>query len=203
MSNSNENDQEVIERFGMALRQAMVANGMSERRMAAALGITIGTTQKYFRGVVHPMKVATGINQKLAALLGITLDALLCFYETGKYENPVSFPEVVGWVRSQAGIEHLTPILEAMSQASRRLEPGSSALEQTLPRYNWPMQELTAAGVSAALRERMGLTEEVMERLAVDGKYDEELVEAFSVATGLQEEDVRRAFEARKPVDEV
>lgn len=201
MSSFDKTDQEMIGRFGMALRQAMVVNGMSERRMAAALGITIGTTQKYFRGSVHPMKVATGINQKLAALLGITLDALVRFYETGEYENAVSFPEVVSWVRSQAGIEHLTPILEAMSQASRRLEPGSTPPELPVPRYEWPMQELTAAGVSAALRERMGLTEEVMERLAVSGEYDEDLVEAFSVATGLEEEDVRRAFAARQSVD--
>lgn len=77
-----------VERFAQALRQAMVRNKLSERRLATELGITIGTTQKYFRYRVHPLKVATGINQELARLLGITLDALLTFTKPASFVMP-------------------------------------------------------------------------------------------------------------------
>lgn len=185
-------------RFAQALRQAMARNRISERKLAAELGITIGTTQKYFRYQVHPLKVATGISQQLARLLGITLDALLVFYETGEFRNALSVAEVASWLRSDASTEHLMPMLEAVTDLSRRIAGAPPAAE--LPRYEWPLQELEAAGVSPALRQRMGLGDEVMERLATTGEFDDELVEAFSVAVNLEEAAVRKAFQNRAPV---
>jgi transcriptional regulator with XRE-family HTH domain len=194
------------QRFAQALRQAMVRNKLSERRLASELGITIGTTQKYFRFRVHPLKVATGINRELARLLGISLDALVSFYETGEFRNAVSFQEVSTWLRSEAGAEHMVPMLEAISELGRKVadagcgertpEPEAPAA----PRYDWPLQELNNASVSAALRQRMGLTDEALELLATTGEFDDELVEAFSVAANLDEAAVREAFSSRSPV---
>jgi transcriptional regulator with XRE-family HTH domain len=194
------------QRFAQALRQAMVRNKLSERRLASELGITIGTTQKYFRFRVHPLKVATGINRELARLLGISLDALVAFYETGEFRNAVSFQEVSTWLRSEAGAEHMVPMLEAMSELGRKVAdagcgertPEPEAL--AVPRYDWPLQELNNANVSAALRQRMGLTDEALELLATTGAFDDELVEAFSVAANLDEAAVREAFSSRSPV---
>lgn len=193
-------DSQVV-RFTQALRQAMVRNRLSERRLATELGITIGTTQKYFRQRVHPLKVATGINRELARLLGITLDALLAFYETGEFRNALSFEEVASWLRSDAGVEHMAPMLRAMSELGQRVvEPAAELVALLRPRYDWPLEELEAANVSASLRKRMGLTEEALERLATTGEFDDELVEAFSVAANYEEDAVREAFRTRTPV---
>lgn len=195
----------VIERFKQALRQAMVANRLSERGLARKLGITIGTTQKYFRGRIHPMRIATEVNRKLALELGLTLDSLIHYYETGEYEGWAGFEEVVSWVQTQAGIEHVTPLLEAMTAMSARIGQsgvpcGDRGALVAAERYEWPLQELRDVGISDALRERMGLGDEVMERLATSGEFNDELVEAFSVAVNLEEEAVRAAFTRRKPV---
>lgn len=190
-----------VARFAQALRMAMARHGMSERRLASELGITIGTTQKYFRFKVHPLKVGTGINRELARLLGITLDGLVSFYETGEFRNAVTFGEVSAWLRSEAGIEHLAPVLEAMSELGKRAGgQGKGCQGSTPPRYEWPAEELAAAKVSPALRERMGLTDEALERLATTGEFDEALVEAFSVAVNLEEDAVREAFRTRTAV---
>lgn len=192
-----------IQRFQQALRQAMVVNGYSERKLAAALGITIGTTQKYFRGKIHPSRVATEITRKLARSLGTTIDALVQFYDTGQYEGGVDFEQVVAWMRSSAGAEHLAPLLAAMSAVSERSAPCSESQESqplAAERYDWPLKELQAVGMSDALRERMGLGDEVMERLAATGQFDDALVEAFSVAVNLEEDAVREAFTNREPV---
>jgi transcriptional regulator with XRE-family HTH domain len=194
---AREGDQEALQRFGQVLRHAMVVNGLSERRLASALGITIGTTQKYFRGKVHPLKVATEITYKLAGLLGMTSDSLVRFYEGGAYESDLTLEDVVRWLRSNAGQEHLGPLLEAMSQVGNR--EGLPPKRETLKPFTWPMQELVDAGISPALRERMGLGDEVMERLSLRGEYTEEMVEAFSVAANLEVEAVREAFKARVP----
>lgn len=193
-----------VQRFAQALRQAMVRNRLSERRLATELGITIGTTQKYFRFKVLPFKVATGINRELARLLGITLDALVTFYETGEFRNALSFEEVASWLRSDAGVEHLAPVLEAMSDLSKRATQCGGADEAAAAlaplRYTWPLEELEHAKVSPALRQRMGLTDEALETLVETGAFTDELVEAFSVAVNLDEEAVREAFTNRSAV---
>jgi len=193
-------EKEEIERFVLALREAMVKHRFSERKLGEALEITIGTTQKYFKKNVHPLNVSTRVNRNLALLLGVSIDALMRYYEKGDYGSTTTFVEVVSWLRSSAGQEHMAPILEAMSAASQKGVPAAKAL--TRPRYDWPMEELRAAEISDALRERMGLGNEVLERLAVDGEFDDALVEAFSVATNLEEGAVREAFSKRIPVSE-
>lgn len=196
-------DDPALERFAQALRQAMVLNGWSERRLGGELGITIGTTQKYFRGKVHPLNVATRISRLLARHLGVSLDGLVAFYEGGPLESSVTFDEVVSWVRSKAGAEHLGSLVCAMSEATKREKESTAAAveEPEKPKpYTWPEEELDDAGISARLRERMGLGAEVMRKLREDGEFDDALVEAFSVAVNLEEDAVREAFKNRQPV---
>lgn len=198
---AEENDTVLYERFAMALRQAMARHGWSERRLATELGITIGTTQKYFRSMVHPLRVSTGVSKRLSVLLGITLDALVKFYETGAYESDISFEEVVSWVRSTAGAEHISGMLEAMTAASQRC-PIAGTLPPAARRapYTWPREELEAAEVPEWLQEKMGLTAQVLDALENEGVFSDELVAAFAVATNFEEDAVREAFSNREPV---
>lgn len=189
----------MYDRLAESLRRAMIKHRLSERKLAAELGVTIGTTQKYFRAGVHPMRVATEINHKLAKLLGISVDALIRFYETGDYESGLSFGEVVSWIETSGGAEHMSEILAAAAAASKRGVPSSS--QSGLEPYTWPRTELDEAEVPQRLRERMGLSEERLMALEIEGVFDEELVEAFAVATNLSEEAVRDAFERRVPVE--
>jgi transcriptional regulator with XRE-family HTH domain len=184
-------------RFAEALRRAMIRHRCSERKLATDLGITIGTTQKYFRGMVHPLKVATGINSKLAGLLGITLEDLVRFYETGEMSSTVELPQVLSWVRSTAGMEHMSEILRALAEVGSGCAHAKPAEVQP---FTWPLEELDNAKVSPALRQRMGLTEEALDALVQRGEFDDELVEAFAVATNLDEAEVRKAFETRLPM---
>jgi transcriptional regulator with XRE-family HTH domain len=190
-------ESEETKRFAEALRRAMIRHRCSERKLATDLGITIGTTQKYFRGMVHPLRVATGINSKLAGLLGVTLEDLVRYYETGAMSSSVELPQVLSWVRSTAGVEHMSEILRALAEVG-------SACSHTKPaelqRFTWPLEELDNAKVSPALRQRMGLTDEALEGLVNEGRFDDELVEAFAVATNLDEAEVRLAFEKRLPI---
>jgi transcriptional regulator with XRE-family HTH domain len=187
-----------ILRFAEALRRAMIQNQCSERKLASELGITIGTTQKYFRGLVHPLKVATGINHRLAAMLNTSLDELVNYYITGEHGSEISFEQVVAWLNSKAGAEHLAPVLFAASNAARG---GTDACaKEKKERFTWPLEELAAAKVSPALRGRMGLTDEALEALCSEGVFDDELVEAFSIATNLDEGEVRKAFANRLPI---
>jgi hypothetical protein len=100
----------------------------------------------------------------------------------------------------------MVPMLEAMSELGRKVADagcGERAPEPepaAMPRYDWPLQELDNANVSAALRQRMGLTDEALELLATTGTFDDELVEAFSVAANLDEAAVREAFSSRTAV---
>jgi transcriptional regulator with XRE-family HTH domain len=190
-------ESEETKRFAEALRRAMIRHRCSERKLATDLGITIGTTQKYFRGMVHPLRVATGINSKLAGLLGVTLEDLVRYYETGAMSSSVELPQVLSWVRSTAGVEHMSEILRALAEVGSTC---SHAKPAELQRFTWPLEELDNAKVSPALRQRMGLTDEALEGLVNEGRFDDELVEAFAVATNLDEAEVRLAFEKRLPI---
>jgi transcriptional regulator with XRE-family HTH domain len=196
-----------LTRFAQALRQAMVVNQISERKMASLLGITSGTTQKYFRGEVDPLKVGTAVNRGLAKLLGVTTDQLCDFYETGDYSKEVvtdvSFEDVVAWMQSEAGAEHICEVLETAAHVCRLGPHGGLGVPRGGPKlgaFTWPLEELKSAGVSAALQERMGLTEEALDGLVNEGRFDEALVEAFSVATNLDPVEVRKAFKKRVPI---
>jgi transcriptional regulator with XRE-family HTH domain len=200
-------DSQRLARFAKALRQAMIVNEISERRMATMLGITSGTTQKYFRGEVDPLKVGTGVNRGLARLLGVSLDQLVDYYETGSYAKELdaglSFEKVVSWMQSSDGVEHIGSILQAAAKVCQRgvMADLSAAAPVAPPQpFTWPLEELKSAGVSPALQERMGLTEEAMRGLTEDGEFDDALVEAFSVATNLDPVEVRKAFAGRVPI---
>lgn len=190
-------ESQATKHFAEALRRAMVRHRCSERKLAAEMGVTIGTTQKYFRGMVHPLRVATGINSKLASLLGVTLDDLVRFYETGTMSSTVELPQVLSWLQSSASVEHMSSILRAMADVGGSC---AQAKAKELKPYTWPLEELDAAQVSPSLRQRMGLTEAALDALVHRGEFDDELVEAFAVATGLDENEVRVAFEKRLPI---
>lgn len=194
-------------RFSRALRQAMVVNRISERKMATLLGVTSGTTQKYFRGEVNPFKVGTGVSRALARMLGVSLDQLCDFYETGSYSREVTggvrFEDVVAWMQSEAGAEHIGSILETAARVCRHgpqsLGPQAPEPKELEP-FTWPLEELKNAGVSPALQERMGLTRDAMDALVNGGVFDDALVEAFSVATNLDPAEVKKAFKRRIPI---
>lgn len=188
-----------IERFRAALLQALAMNDCSQRELSDRIGITIGTMTKYLRMVVPPFKVGLGIQRMLAKELGVTLDALAAYYETGEYQTGLSLADVEGWIRSSAGQQDLPAIMKSMHEAAvKALEPQS---EQATPQaYTWPIEALRKANVSDSMRERLGLTDACLRVLATEGQYDDEMVEAFSLVTGYATEAVRKAFSERVPV---
>lgn len=188
-----------IERFRAALLQALALNDCSQRELSDRIGITIGTMTKYLRMVVPPFKVGLGIQRMLAKELGVTLDALVAYYETGEYQTGLSLADVEGWIRSSAGQQDLPAIMKSMHEAAvKALEPQE---EQAAPvAYTWPIEALKKANVSDSMRERLGLTDACLRVLATEGQYDDEMVEAFSLVTGYATEAVRRAFSERVPV---
>ena len=60
--------------------------------------------------------------------------------------------------------------------------------------YLWPLQELKSAEVSDKMRKKLGLTDDALWALAKDGTFDDDLVEAFSLACDYEEDAVREAF---------
>lgn len=194
-----------IERFIKALNQAMVLNGLSQRGLCERLGIQVGTLTKYLRGEVAPLKVGTGIQSALADALGVTLDALISYYQEGEYITGVSLQAVESWIRSDAGQEDLPTLMASLQAAGQRwIGKGPPDAEEEpfkqLEPYTWPLQELEDAGVSEKFRERLGLTKERMAALVERGEYDDDLVEAFSVACNYELEAVSEAFAQRTPI---
>lgn len=193
-----------IERFIKALNQAMVLNGLSQRGLCERLGIQVGTLTKYLRGEVAPLKVGTGIQSALAEELGVTLDALIGYYQAGEYITGVSLQDVESWIRSDAGQEDLPTLMASLQAAGERWigkgPPAAEGVEELVEPYTWPLEELKEAGVSEKFRERLGLSQERMAALVERGEYDEDLIEAFSVACNYELEAVREAFAQRKPI---
>ena len=192
-----------IKRFISALNQAQVVHRTSQRGLCDLIGITIGTLTKYLRGEVAPLKVGTGIQEDLAAALGVTLDALLHYYRTGEYATAVSIDQVESWIRSEAGQQDLPTLMASLQAAGQRWVEGA---EPEIPatkveRWDWPITEVQDSGVSERFREKIGLSDEALELLCAKGEYDDELVEAFSVACNYEIEAVREAFEQRKPIE--
>lgn len=194
-----------VERLVTAMRQAMAQRGLSERALAREMGITLGTTQKYFTYQVLPGRMSTEVTARLAALLGVTVDALLRFFETGDYGSSIGWREVESWLRSSASSEHLAKMFEALTAAAQSGRLGGAPVPEGEPAppppYEWPILALAEAGISDALRERMGLSDDRLRALAVEGVFDDELVEAFSVATNIEADAVRDAFMQRQPVE--
>jgi len=196
-----------IERFIRCLNQAMTAGRLSQRQLCDRMGITIGSMTKYLRGSVAPLKVATGIQAELARELGVSLDALIAYYEHGEYTTAVSVVDVESWIRSESGQEELPRLMAAFKDAGQRwlteCQPPAGALppaKEPQP-YTWPIEELREAGISDRFRERLGLTDDALRQLAETGEFDDDLVEAFSVAGNSEQAAVRDAFERRVSIE--
>lgn len=201
----SQRDKQQIARFVKVLNHAMVSGSLSQRALCDRIEITIGTLTKYLRGDVSPFKVGLRIQWCLARELGVTLDALCAFYEEGEYATAVSVEVVESWIRSEAGQGDLPRLMASLTDAGRRwLERGveeAPTLPPARPKpYTWPIEELKEAGVSDRFRERMGLTDEALKRLAEAGEFDEELAEAFSIACNYELEAVLEAFRNREPI---
>ena len=200
-----EEERAQIERFIKAINQAMVVNGLSQRGLCERIGVKVGTLTKYLRGEVAPMKVGLGIQSALAGVLGVTTDALMGYYRNEEYLTAVTLDQVESWIRSDAGQEDLPVLMASLQAAGQRWIGGPPPEAQqeeadVLQPWDWPRRELEAAELSERFLERNGLTEERVAALVERGEYDEDLIEAFSVACNYELEAVREAFEKRKPI---
>jgi transcriptional regulator with XRE-family HTH domain len=194
-----------IERFIQALNQAMVTRGLSQRRMAAAIGVESGTFTKYLRGTVDPHKVGTAIQSALAGQLGVTLDSLMSFYRGGTYLSGVSVSQIESWIRSEAGQQDLLVLLDALGEAGRRwggacIGASDRGREPALAAYEWPARVVDESGLSEAILERLGITPERLDALIEKGEIADELVEGFALLLKAEPESIREAFEARLPL---
>ena len=189
-----------IERFVKALRTALIGPPeLSQRDLCAAMGVSIGSMSKYLRGEVAPGKVGLSIQSKLAKVLGHSLDSLMLYYETGEWDSDLTLEDVTSWLQSQAGAEDFAAVMQSLAVASSRVS-GAAPAEKKAEPWMWPLQALKEAGITDKLREKMGLTDDKLWSLANDGKWDDDLVEAFSVATNYEEEAVREAFAKQQPL---
>lgn len=188
----------------------MVVNKMSQRGLAAYCGITSGGITKYLRGEVSPENVSLSVQLKIAEALGVTVDSLWRYYETGEYQSGISAQDVESWLRSESGQEDLPVLMSALQEAGSRwlqqsgrggLVAGEEKEDSDDPPYTWPREEIATAEVPERILQRLGLTEEVLDALE-RGEFDEEVVEAFSVACNYEVEAVREAFKGRKPIGE-
>lgn len=192
-----------IKRFVQAIGHALVSGGLSQRELCQRLDISVGTMTKYLRGTVAPLKVGTGIQSLLAQQLGVTLDALVAYYQTGQYATHVSLDDVASWIRSDAGQQDLPAIMASLQEAgSRWIGAPTAQAPVALPRYDWPKQELERLKIPQGVRDRLGLTDEALEKLSVCGQFDDAMVEGFAALIGVNEEQARKAFTNREEIPE-
>lgn len=200
MSDLSDASREIkVQRFIRVLNQAQVANHFTQRQLCAQLGITIGTMTKYLRGAVNPDRVATEIQAALARQVGVTLDSLLAYYETGEYKSTLTVEDIVSFINSEVGQAEMPKLLAAMTNAAGRMSAPAAAEEKLPAKYTWPAEALREKGVSQTMLDKLGLNQEALDRLA-EGVYDDEVVESFAMAMQLPEEAIVKAFEAREPV---
>ena len=192
------------ERFERALRHALAETGLSHRKLCDPhLGITVGSFSKYLRREVHPYDVAFEVQFNLAKVLGLTVDALYSYYESGEYETDLTFDKVNHWLRESISKEDLPRLMESLSVATKRvsnLPDDVLVAEPKVEPYTWPIEELKGYETSDRMRERLTLTDDRLKALATDGTFDDDLVEGFSMACNYDMESVREAFTNRKPV---
>ena len=198
------------ERLALSVRQAMVANDLSTRQMGKALGISEGTINKYLRihdrDGVSPYRVGFGIMRHLAKALGVTMEQLDRFYESGEFEDgigAVALTDVDQWIRNRAVAGDLPALMASMQAATERISsppPAAPVVEEPpAPEpWTWPLEILQEAAVSERMRERMGLSDEVLDALVTEGQYNDDVVEALSILANVDEETVRKACELRK-----
>ena len=90
------------ERFIQTLNQAMVMNCISRRELGDKLGVPVATVFKYLDsdGLIDPFNVKARVAINLAGLLGVTIETLYKFYDTGELGgiHPVSIEDVERWI---------------------------------------------------------------------------------------------------------
>ena len=191
------------DRFKRALQEALIGPpAISQRDLSDLIGVKIGSLSKYLRKEVDPYKVNFQTQCLLAKRLGCSTDELHLYYRTGEWHSNLSLDDVTGWLRSQAVQEDLPAIMESLTATTMRVSgQGLASSEQPEPEkpepYTWPVEALQEAGITDKWRERMGLGNDVLERLVKEGVFDDEAVEAFSIALKLEQKAVREAFENR------
>lgn len=179
----------------------MVVNKLSQRRLAAAIGVESGTFTKYFRGAVDPYKIGLAIQAALATQLGVTLDALVQYYSTGEYLSGVSPEAVESWIRSEAGQEDLPVLLSALQEAGQRWCASDRRIAAAaLSPYEWPAEVVDRSGLPIHVLEGLGIHAESLNRLIDAGEIDDDLVKGFAVLLKAEPEEVRAAFEERVPL---
>ena len=201
----NDAEQQQVARFINCLNQAMVAGKLSQRGLCSKMEITIGSLTKYLRGDVAPLKVGLGIQAALARELGVTIDALYAYYTHGEYVTEVTVDQVVSWIRSDAGQADLPELMDSLKDAGQRWvagvpEPMALPAAKEPEPYTWPIEELKECGVSEVFRERLGLTDAALKDLAIEGRFTDELAEAFGIACNYKKDAVIEAFSKREPV---
>ena len=190
-----------IDRFERAIRAALLGPPeISQRDLSEKLDITIGSLSKYLRGEVLPEKVGFGIQCRLAEVLGHSVDALMRYYDTGEWSSETQLQDVVSWLQSDATQADIPQLLQSLSLATGRLSGVSPNPNSDSQDYLWPLQELKSSGVSDKLRNKLGLSDEALWKLAKEGTFDDELVEAFSLACDFEESAVREAFKKRAAI---
>ena len=90
----------VTQRFISSLKQAMVMQSISQRKLGDELGVTIGTITKYLRAEVNPFDVRSRITRNLAGLLGVKIDTLYKYYDTGVFKDTLTIKDIENWIRS-------------------------------------------------------------------------------------------------------
>lgn len=196
-----EAERERIERFISALNQALVVNGYSQRKLAAEMGVESGTFTKYIKGLVDPLRVGAGIQAELARALGVTVDSLLAFYQSGQYLNQLNADAVESWIRSEAGQEDLPELLQALMEAGDRwLRKPKKEPAAALAPFPWPREEIEAMGLPWPALEKLGIRADALEQLEVAGVVDEALVEGFALLLHADLSEIRKAFTERRPL---
>ena len=182
----------INDRFVNALKQALVSNRFSQRKLCTEIGVTIGTMTKYMRGSINPFKVGTEVQERLAQSLGVSLPSLLTYYRTGDYASQITRGEVTSWIRSEGAQEDIPFLLDATSAVSR-LHTVKVDLEPSIKKYSWPLEILANRRISSAMQERLGLGKDVMEKLS-QGEFEAETVEAFALLLNREPPEVEEAF---------
>lgn len=202
-------DQTHCRNFMQALRKAMIVRGWGVRELSKAIGVEMGTMTKYLKCRVSPYRIGFGIARNLAAELGVTMESLDLYFQTGDFGNgesiPVNLDQVETWIRTRAGASDLLAITEAHHVLLRKVmatDAQSSAIEakpEPEP-YTWPREALAATGTPQVALDVMGLSDPVLDALEQRGEYDDQVVRLFAGLLKQSEEVIRTAFEARMPL---
>lgn len=201
-------DQTHCRNFMQALRKAMIVRGWGVRELSKAIGVEMGTMTKYLKCRVSPYRVGWGIMRNLAAELGVTMEALDLYMQSGDFGNgesiPVNLDQVETWIRTRAGQGDLLALTAAHNELVMKLmnsgaQPAEAEAKPPAP-YTWPREALEATGTPQVALDVMGLSEPVLDALEQRGEYDDQVVRLFAGLLKQSEDTIRTAFEARMPV---